>query len=55
MAHLLRTWYKTDVEAGEPEYVGAFAYGIPNDVPGTIVDVDWSERGSVQVTFLVRD
>jgi hypothetical protein len=51
--HLMRTWYKTDVVQGDPA-VGTFSASIPDRAfeDGTIVDVDWSVRGEVQVTFL---
>jgi hypothetical protein len=55
-AHLHRTWYRTDTKEAEPEYVGAFSGTIPGSALAEreIVDVDWSERGWVQVTYLIR-
>lgn len=55
---LFRTWYKTDATDEEPDYVGVFSEKIPDAAfrdGATVVDVDWSERGEVQVTFLIRD
>jgi hypothetical protein len=54
--HLHRAWYPTDVDDTDPEYIGAFSgsYPYPRD-DAVIVDVDWSERGQVQVTYLVDD
>lgn len=53
---LMRTDYKTDVHDDEPEYRGSFSATIPDRAfqdGRKIVDVDWSERGWVTVTFLV--
>jgi hypothetical protein len=55
--HLMRTWYKTDATDEEPEYGGVFSGSIPDRAfeDGTkIVDVDWSVRGEVCVTYLHR-
>jgi hypothetical protein len=53
---LMRTWYKTDTNDNDPEYIGAFSDSIPDRAveEQTIIDVDWSVTGEVQVTFLVR-
>lgn len=57
MPHLMRTWYATDADADDPVYVGAFSAEIPKPGPEgngyTIVGVDWSTRGVVEVTYLV--
>ena len=52
---LHRAWYRTDATEEEPEYVGAFSGTIPNSAlrGRTIVGVDWSKRGWVEVTFLL--
>jgi hypothetical protein len=52
---LHRTWYKTDVDDNEPEYVGAFSDPFPDPAmrDAQIVAVDWSEPGWVEVTYLV--
>lgn len=55
MKRLMRTWYKTDVEPGDEEYVGSFSGPIPDNVVGKIVAVDWSKRGEVEVTYVVED
>jgi hypothetical protein len=55
--HLMRTWYATDATDAEPEYRGAFSGTIPDSAfwdDRRIVNIDWSERGQVEVTFLVR-
>lgn len=52
----MRTWYTTDVNQEDPEYVGSFSAPFPRPNPERqIVDVDWSERGVVQVTWLVPE
>lgn len=54
-ACLFRTWYRTDAKVDEPEYMGSFTEHIPASAfrdGQQIVDVDWSVRGWVQVTFL---
>jgi hypothetical protein len=53
---LQRTWYKTDVNDDDPDYVGSFSDPIPDPEShdSVIVDVDWSERGLVQVTYLTQ-
>jgi len=56
MAHLMRTWYITDVDSAEPEYVGVFSSTIPDTFladGAQVVSVDWSERGQVEVTYLL--
>jgi hypothetical protein len=54
---LMRTWYQTDYDENEPEYVGSFSGVIPN-IPlmngSQIIHVDWSTPGQVEVTFLIR-
>jgi hypothetical protein len=51
---LMRTWYKTDASDEDPEYVGAFSGEIPKPKDGEeIVGVNWSERGWVEVTYLL--
>jgi len=51
---LMRVWYPTDVDPGEPEYAGAFSDPFPAEDPTRrIVAVDWSNRGVVVVTWLV--
>jgi hypothetical protein len=50
---LHRTWYRTDVEDAEPEYLGMFSDPFPAEDPDRkIVKVDWSQRGWVEVTWL---
>lgn len=50
----MRAWYRTDVSDEDTDYLGAFSSAIPPETrTGRIVDVDWSERGWVIVTFLV--
>ncbi len=51
---LHRTWYNTDVNEDDPDYIGIFSDKIPARAfeDSIIVDVDWSERGKVQVTYL---
>jgi hypothetical protein len=53
--HLHRAWYRTDATEEEPEYVGAFSGTIPDTAlrGRTIVGVDWSKQGWVEVTFLL--
>lgn len=54
--HLMRIAYRTDAAPDEPEYIGTFSDTIPASAlrdGGQIVGVDWSERGSVEVTFLI--
>lgn len=53
--HLLRSLYRTDATVEEPEYIGSFSDTIPGSAleQGTIVNVDWSIRGWVEVTFLI--
>lgn len=57
MAHLMRTWYSTDADETDPEYMGAFSADIPEkwtDLDGwKIIAVDWSKRGEVEVTWLI--
>lgn len=55
-AYLMRTWYPTDVTPEDPEYDGAFSGDIPQSAfrDGRIVHVDWSERGVVEVTYLMH-
>jgi hypothetical protein len=53
--HLMRTVYRTDATVEEPEYIGSFSDTIPASAlgQGRIVNIDWSIRGWVEVTFLV--
>lgn len=53
-SHLFRTIYRTDATVEEPEYIGSFSDTIPDSAlrQGQIVNVDWSVRGWVEVTFL---
>jgi hypothetical protein len=53
----MRTWYDTDVDDADPNYIGIYSAVIPASAfrdGHIIVDVDWSERGKVQVTYLVN-
>lgn len=52
---LMRVWYDTDARYHDnPEYLGAFSVPMGNEGPnGRIVAVDWSQRGVVEVTWLV--
>ncbi len=54
--YLHRTWYRTDATSGEPQYPGAFSTEIPATALDNrqVVGVDWSRRGWVEVTFLIR-
>lgn len=53
---LMRVWYRTDVDEEEPDYLGAFSRPFPApDDSRKIVDVDWSTRGEVQVTWLITN
>lgn len=52
---LVRTWYRTDVDTNDPEYVGTRSAPIPASVTDEIVAVDWSVPGEVQVTYLVPE
>jgi hypothetical protein len=54
-SHLFRTQYCTDVSDDEPEYKGMVSTTIPASAleQGKIVHIDWSERGWVEVTFLI--
>lgn len=54
--HLMRTVYQTDVTPADGGYAGAFSGTLPAAVfrdGWEIVHVDWSQRGWVEVTFLV--
>ena len=53
LAHLMRTHYKTDYDPDEPEYNGKFSASLPLNEDGQIVNVDWSEPGWVEVTWLI--
>lgn len=54
MQKLMRTWYSTDVDESDPDYVGAFSAPFPaEDATRKIVSVDWSKRGEVEVTWLI--
>lgn len=51
---LMRTWYPTDAEGDDTEYVGAFSGEFPHETPDRrIVAIDWSVRGVVEVTWLI--
>jgi hypothetical protein len=51
---LMRTAYKTDIDVDEPEYIGSFSTSFPApESDREIVNVDWSNRGEVEVTWLV--
>lgn len=53
---LMRTWYSTDVNDDEPEYIGTFSGIIPGralEDGRQIVHVDWSKKGEVEVTYLI--
>jgi hypothetical protein len=51
---LMRTWYPTDVDPDQPEYVGAFSDPFPDQGnQARIVAVDWSTPGEVEITWLV--
>jgi hypothetical protein len=51
---LERTWYKTDIDPSDADYVGTFSAQFPaEDATRRIVRVDWSPRGEVEVTWLV--
>lgn len=51
---LMRTWYKTDIENADPEYIGSFSLPFPAEKDGRrIIAVDWSKRGEVEVTWLI--
>ena len=51
---LMRVAYRTDVSDDDPDYIGSFSEPFPDQGNGaTIVGVDWSVRGVVEVTFLV--
>jgi hypothetical protein len=50
----MRIAYNTDADDAAPEYWGAFSQYFPGEKPDhRIVDVDWSVRGEVVVTWLV--
>lgn len=54
--HLMRVAYRTDIIEDEPEYIGSQSTSIPARAIQNgrqIVDVDWSKRGEVEVTYLV--
>lgn len=54
--HLMRTIYQTDATTDEPDYLGSFSSTLPASVfrdGWQIVNVDWSKRGWVEVTYLV--
>jgi hypothetical protein len=52
--HLTRVLYRTDATVEEPEYIGSFSSSIPESAlrNSQIVNVDWSIRGWVEVTYL---
>ena len=53
---LVRVTYKTDIREDEPEYIGSFSSSFPDPASrgAQIVNVDWSVRGEVEVTYLER-
>jgi len=51
--HLMRVTYRTDVTPADPDYVGSFSSTVMVDDDAQIVNVDWSKRGQVEVTFLM--
>jgi hypothetical protein len=51
---LMRTWYPTDTDASDPEYLGAFSGYFPAESESRrVVAVDWSKPGEVMVTWLI--
>jgi hypothetical protein len=55
---LMRTWYSTDTNKDEPSYIGCFSATIPDSAfrdGNQIVNVDWSRRGEVEVTYLIGE
>ncbi len=51
----MRIWYTTDITAESPEYVGAFSAPFPaEDKQKRIVAVNWTTRGEVEVTWLIK-
>ncbi len=59
LSHLMRITYQTDATDDELEYQGSFSYSFPTpgeglQIGGQIVAVDWSVRGQVEVTWLIR-
>lgn len=53
--HLMRVIYQTDATTTEPDYLGSFSGTIPASAfinGAEIVNVDWSHRGWVEVTYL---
>lgn len=55
--HLMRMEYQTDATVEEPGYRGSWSGTIPDSAlrgDTQIVAVDWSIRGWVEVTYLVR-
>jgi hypothetical protein len=55
VAHLHRTWYQTDAQTSEPEYMGTFSGTVPMDDERQIVNVEWDKpgKGWIEVTFLI--
>ena len=51
---LMRTRYTTDADEADPDYIGWFSSEFPDPKArdAQIVNVDWSERGFVWVTYL---
>ena len=52
----MRTVYATDITEDEPQYIGSFSGTIPDSALSDgrqIVNVDWSVRGEVEVTYLI--
>lgn len=55
LSRLMRTTYRTDVSDEDPDYWGAFSVEFPTpDADRQIVGVDWSAKGEVTVTYLMR-
>lgn len=51
---LMRVAYPTDYNPSEPEYIGSFSAPFPAmGSDRTIVAVDWSKPGEVEVTWLI--
>lgn len=49
---LMRVTYATDATNEDPEYRGSFSSAFPQ-TGDQIVDVDWSVRGEVTVSWLI--
>lgn len=53
MKRLMRTTYTTDYDPNEPEVLGSFSANIPENADWQVVNIDWSQPGWVEVTFLI--